>query len=68
MRFLTLAVLIVFVYHFLRGFLRLPAWFNAIATACLWVLPAFFSVLMFWEITCLDDPFFNGMVDSLATQ
>jgi hypothetical protein len=43
-------------------FLLLPAFFKAMATACLCGLPAFISVLMFELIVFCDEPFFRGMV------
>jgi len=48
--------------HFdLFDFRLLPAFFNAMATACFCGLPAFFSLLMFELMVFREDPFLRGI-------
>jgi hypothetical protein len=49
-------------HHFdLFDFRLLPAFFNAMATACFCGLPAFFSFLMFELMVFREDPFLRGI-------
>jgi len=43
-------------------FLDFPACESAMATACFWGFPAFFSALMFAEMVALDEPFLRGII------